>query len=121
VNYVPNLDVLKVIKSNPFIIDQAKWSLAEDLRKELEKRLEALEDEDNIRVGADAPSGSGVIKRKSEQGAAAAEAAQVDNSQSVNGIIDQSNQAPVDSSADQSSAGGMNTEATSEDSLLEGE
>ncbi|AIQ27950.1 MULTISPECIES: SAF domain-containing protein [Paenibacillus] len=121
VNYVPNLDVLKVIKSNPFIIDQAKWSLAEDLRKELEKRLEALEDEDNIRVGADAPSGSGVIKRKSEQGAAAAEAAQVDNSQSVNGIIDQSNQAPVDSSADQSSAGGMNTEATGEDSLLEGE
>lgn len=62
-----------------------------------------------------------MIKRKSEQGAAAAEAAQVDNSQSVNGIIDQSNQAPVDSSADQSSAGGTNTEATGEDSLLEGE
>lgn len=67
VNYVPNLDVLGVIKDNPFIIDQAKWSLAANLRKELEKRLEVMEDEDRIRVGAQAPSGSGVIQRKAVQ------------------------------------------------------
>lgn len=121
VNYVPNLDVLGVIKNDPFIIDQAKWSLAEKLRKELEKRLKAIEDENKIRVGAQAPSGSGVIQRKAEQGAAAATgAAEADNSQSVNGIIDQSNQAPVDSSADQSSTGLTNKEAATDDSLLEG-
>ncbi|OKP84635.1 hypothetical protein A3844_19290 [Paenibacillus helianthi] len=121
VNYVPNLDVLGVIKNDPFIIDQAKWSLAEKLRKELEKRLKAIEDENKIRVGAQAPSGSGVIQRKAEQGAAAATgAAEADNSQSVNGIIDQSNQAPVDSSADQSSTGLTNKKAATDDSLLEG-
>ncbi|OKP90184.1 SAF domain-containing protein [Paenibacillus sp. P32E] len=121
VNYVPNLDVLGVIKNDPFIIDQAKWSLAEKLRKELEKRLKAIEDENKIRVGAQAPSGSGVIQRKAEQGAAAAAgAAEADNSQSVNGIIDQSNQAPVDSSADQSSTGLTNKKAATDDSLLEG-
>lgn len=122
VNYVPNLDVLGVIKDNPFIIDQAKWSLAANLRKELEKRLEVMEDEDRIRVGAQAPSGSGVIQRKAVQGAAAAEeAAKVDDSQSVNGVIDRTNQAPIDSSADQSSAGVTNKEAATDDSLLEGE
>jgi hypothetical protein len=121
VNYVPNLDVLGVIKNNPFIIDQAKWGLAEKLRTELENRLKAIEDGSKIRVGAQAPSGSGVIQRKAQQGAAAAETGAVDNSQSVNGIIDQTNQAPVDSSTDQNSAGVTNDTPSTENDLLEGE
>ncbi|MRN53055.1 SAF domain-containing protein [Paenibacillus monticola] len=116
-NYVPNLDVLRVIKDNPLIIDQAKWSLAAQIRTELEKRLEAIKDGNEIHVGAQAPSGSGVIERKAVQGSTAVEA---DNSQSVNGIIDQTNQVPVDSSVDKGSPE-VQGNTTTDDSLLEGE
>lgn len=117
-NYVPNLDVLKVIKENPLIINQAKWSLAEELRKGLDKRLALIKPEDDIRVGAQMPSGSGVSERK--KAVAASRNDEVDDSQSVNGIINQSNQAPVDSSMDRKTPEpGDNTKTDS--SLLEGE
>ncbi|MEK3876411.1 SAF domain-containing protein [Paenibacillus sp. FSL M7-0420] len=121
INYVPNLDVLGVIKSNPSIIEQAKWGLAEKLRTELDKRLKAIDDGNRIRIGAQEPSGSGVSKRKSEQGAAQEQAAPVDNSQSVNGIIDQTHQAPIDSSTDQNSVGLTEDAPATENQLLEGE
>jgi len=63
--YIPNLDVLTVIRENPLIVDKAKWQLANDLRRAMEKRLEAYEDEEQYRIGAQAPAGSGVDNRKS--------------------------------------------------------
>ncbi|MFC6333909.1 SAF domain-containing protein [Paenibacillus septentrionalis] len=62
--YIPNSDVLTVIKSNPLIVDQAKWKLANDLRAAMEKRLAAYEDGEMFRIGAQAPAGSGVSNRK---------------------------------------------------------
>lgn len=117
-NYVPNLDVLQAVKENPLIINQAKWSLADGIRKDLEKRLSNLKPEEEFRVGAQAPSGSGVGERK--RAAAESQAPAVDDSQSVNGIINQSNQVPVDSSMDRKTTVPADNTKT-DGSLLEGE
>ncbi|MBW7475207.1 SAF domain-containing protein [Paenibacillus oenotherae] len=85
--YSPNVDVLRVMKSNPLIVDQAKWALAEKIRLELDKRMESLDPDRKIRVGADAPVGSGVSKRKLPSGATTV--TQPEGNQSVNQIVDQ--------------------------------
>ena len=88
--YLPNLDVLRVIKANPLIVDQAKWKLTDELRKALDKRLEELDPANNIRIGADAPVGSGVSRRKQADEAALSQSNNGQaNSQSVDGIVEQ--------------------------------
>lgn len=69
VTYTPNKDVIAMLKMNPQILDQAKWKLSLKIREGLEERLKLIEDQDRIRVGADAPSGSAVSKRKGNNGA----------------------------------------------------
>ncbi|WP_193726776.1 hypothetical protein [Paenibacillus guangzhouensis] len=69
VTYTPNKDVITVLKTNPQILNQAKWKLSLKIREGLEDRLKLIEDKDRIRVGADAPSGSAVSKRKGNDGA----------------------------------------------------
>jgi hypothetical protein len=69
VTYVPNVDVIHVIETNPQIIEKAKYSLMEKVRKSLEERLANIDPTKKVRVGADAPYGSGVSKRIGSDGA----------------------------------------------------
>ncbi|OXM15542.1 SAF domain-containing protein [Paenibacillus herberti] len=124
ITYLPNKDVLKVIDKNPLIVDQAKWALAGELRAGLEDRLKKSEGDGQIRVGAEAPAGSGVSRRKASGGATEAPGAS-GSSSSTGGSIDSSNQAPVDSTADkppatQSEATG-DSEVPDDSNLLGGE
>ncbi|GGA04934.1 hypothetical protein GCM10008018_58530 [Paenibacillus marchantiophytorum] len=93
-NYLPNLDVISLLKSDPMIVDRAKWGLVDRLRKSLDDRLKEIEEAKKVRVGADAPQNSGVIKRKKPDGATAA--TPTDQQQKpvqggVNSIANQSN------------------------------
>lgn len=67
--YYPNLDVLKVIKSDPRIVNKARYAAADAVRKSLNLRLNAIDAADKIRIGASLPDGSAVAKRKSTIGA----------------------------------------------------
>lgn len=69
VTYVPNQDVLNEIKTNPLIVDQAKWKLSDNLRKSLESRLSKIDPVDTFRIGAEAPAGSAVGQLKSSSNA----------------------------------------------------
>lgn len=95
--YVPNSAVLDLMTMNPQIVNSAKWKLVESLRNSLEDRLEKINIEDKVRIGAGAPMGSAVAKRKREDGAmygpSANNSAQSSSSMDgtsvgVNGIID---------------------------------
>lgn len=68
-DYIPNLDVLKVMKANPKIKDTARYAVADALRQSLDARLSAIPDEDKVRVGANLPEGSAVEQRKKTVGA----------------------------------------------------
>lgn len=68
-SYFPNLDVLKVIQSDPRIKDTARYQVGDVVRKSLEQRLKAIKEEDKYRLGADLPTGSAVSKRKTTTGA----------------------------------------------------
>ncbi|WP_338554567.1 hypothetical protein [Paenibacillus sp. KS-LC4] len=83
--YIPNIDVIQLIRTNPMIVDQAKWDLTESIRVALEKRLALIKPDDRFRIGANAPIGSGVTSRIVQEGAVEA---QVDDSQSVKGIVE---------------------------------
>ncbi|GKU78126.1 SAF domain-containing protein [Paenibacillus sp. L3-i20] len=64
VTYTPNLDVMKVLRSNPNIVAKAKLSLNEGLRSELDTRLSKIPEGSRQRIGTDAPDGGAVSKRK---------------------------------------------------------
>lgn len=67
--YMPNVDVLKVMKSDPYVKQDARYAIAEDVRKSLDARLAAMDPNDQHRIGADLPEGSAVSKRKATVGA----------------------------------------------------
>lgn len=69
VTYTPNQDVLDLMAQNPQIVDQAKWKLRDTVRANLDDRLNLIESTDKVRVGAGAPMGSAVAKRKQNDGA----------------------------------------------------
>ena len=97
-NYLPNLDVISLLKTDPMIVDRARWGLVDRLRKSLDERLKDIEEVKKVRVGADAPQNSGVIKRKKPDGATAA--TPTDQQQKtvqggVNSIANQSNNPSV--------------------------
>lgn len=64
VTYVPNLDVIKVLRSNPNIVNKAKLGLHEELRQELNKRLSSIPESDRQRLGSLAPDKGAVSLRK---------------------------------------------------------
>lgn len=68
-NYVPNKAVIDLMQSNPLIVKKARTELAKQLRDSLDRRLDAIDPADSIRVGADAPTGSAVSKNKHSDGA----------------------------------------------------
>lgn len=97
ITYTPNEDVLRIIKNNPQIVNKARWEVAADIRKALEERLDSLDISEKIRIGAGAPMGSAVAKRKKEDGAVYVPSQQPSNqaiepngtSVGVNGIVNQ--------------------------------
>ena len=69
VTYMPNVDVMRVLRSNPNIIDKAKLSLNEEVRKGLDARLHAIPEDRKQRIAAQAPDGGSVSRRVGAQGA----------------------------------------------------
>lgn len=67
--YIPNTDVLKVIKADPDILELSRYQMAEEVRKALDARQAALAEGNKPRLGADLPAGSAVSKRKATVGA----------------------------------------------------
>ncbi|WP_166244080.1 SAF domain-containing protein [Paenibacillus turpanensis] len=70
VTYVPTMDVLRAMQTDPGIIDKAKLAAMALLRPDLDRRMNELPEGSKVRIGADLPSGSGVSKRISEGGRA---------------------------------------------------
>jgi hypothetical protein len=69
VTYYPNNDVLRVMKSDPDILETARYQMAAEIRASLDARLRAAHAESGTRVGADLPDGSAVAKQKATIGA----------------------------------------------------
>lgn len=119
--YVPNSAVLDLMTRNPQIVNSAKWKLVESLRNSLEDRLDKINIEDKVRIGAGAPMGSAVAKRKREDGAIYGPNANSTNQSSsmdgtsvgVNGIIDTPT---TPSQATNSSTNNVNTTTPNVDS-----
>ncbi|TVY07315.1 SAF domain-containing protein [Paenibacillus cremeus] len=66
VNYLPNNDILKVIKMDPDIVNKARYDLSDKLRQSLDDRLKTSGGNSGAakpRIGADLPTGSAVSKR----------------------------------------------------------
>jgi hypothetical protein len=85
--YTPTIAVIAVIKSDPQIVNKAKWNLIDKVRKGLDERLEAIDPTESIRVGADIPSNSGVSKRKKGDGAVPAATEQQSSEQNSDGSV----------------------------------
>lgn len=64
VTYMPNLDVIQVLRANPNIVSQAKLGLYEELRRRLDSRLKKIPEGDRQRIGIQAPDGGAVEIRK---------------------------------------------------------
>lgn len=67
--YFPNANVQKIIQADPKIVDKARYAVADTIRKSLDQRLKALQDNEKVRVGAELPEGSAVSKQRSTVGA----------------------------------------------------
>jgi predicted RNA-binding protein len=68
-NYVPNLDVLRQIQSDPRIENKTRYQSADLSRKSLDERMDAIPDNEKIRLGAELPTGSAVASRRKTVGA----------------------------------------------------
>lgn len=69
VTYSPNIDVMRVLRTNPNIVNRAKLLLFEEIRKGLDARLKIIPDDHKQRIGVNAPDGGAVSKRMGTQGA----------------------------------------------------